>query len=190
MARWLVQLSQGAAPLTCENVGMVSPHGDNRVNDNRAMSLSSMGECRCRQAVCQYASGDYRRELDQRDVICSMSRKANCRDNAATLRSSSRSRVATPRRFPPRRFPPRRFPRSSLPSHFDDGGAWGRTTGDPAARRASQLRHHTGLQRARGDGAPWVWRAVPLLARCAGASCGRESHARIARTDNDEKFIK
>ena len=29
----------------------------------------------------QWASGDYRRELDQRGVICSMSRKANCRDN-------------------------------------------------------------------------------------------------------------
>jgi len=30
----------------------------------------------------QYASRDYRRELDERGVVCSMSRKANCWDNA------------------------------------------------------------------------------------------------------------
>ena len=35
-----------------------------------------------RTAACQYASGDYRSELAQRGIVCSMSRKGDCWDNA------------------------------------------------------------------------------------------------------------
>jgi putative transposase len=30
----------------------------------------------------QYASGDYRRVLEQHEIVCSMSRRGNCWDNA------------------------------------------------------------------------------------------------------------